>query len=63
MIDLEKVRDMFEQKMRWVEQQTGKTIKLQLMMAGGPEHSNIVYEQMFACYLAGFEASMKESNR
>lgn len=62
MITIEDAREMFEQKMRWVEQQTGKTIKLQLMMAGGPEHSNIVYEQMFACYLAGFEAGMKESN-
>lgn len=59
MISVEKAREMFEQKMRWVEQQTGKNIKLQLMMAGGPQHSDIVYEQMFACYLAGLEAGFK----
>ena len=63
MITVENAREMFEEKMRWVEQQTGRAIKLQLMMAGGPEHSSIVYEQMFACYLAGLEAGIKELNR
>lgn len=62
MITMEKAREMFEQKMRWVESQTGKNIKIQLMMAGGPGHSDVVYEQMFACYLAGLEAGMKGLN-
>ncbi len=56
MISTEKARELFEEKMRWVEQQTGKDIKLRLMMAGGPDHADAVYEHMFACYLAGFEA-------
>ncbi len=56
---VEMVRTLFEEKMRWVEQQTGKDIKLQLEMAGGPEHSAAVYEQLFACYLAGFDTGMK----
>ncbi len=63
MITMERAREMFEQKMRWVEQQTGKDIKIRLMMAGGPGHSAAVYEQMFACYLAGLDAGMKELNQ
>lgn len=58
-MNVEMVRTLFEEKMRWVEQQTGKNIKLRLEMAGGPEHSAVVYEQLFACYLAGFDAGMK----
>ena len=62
MINTQDAREMFEEKMRWVESQTGKNIKLQLMMAGGPEHSEIVYNQMFACYFSGLEAGMKLKN-
>lgn len=58
MIAKEKARELFEAKMRWVEQQTGKDIKMVLMMNGGPHHSEVVYEQMFACYLAGIEAGV-----
>lgn len=58
MITKEKAREMFEAKMRWVEEQTGKDIKIVLMMNGGPHHSEVVYEQMFACYLAGVQAGI-----
>jgi len=58
MITQQKAREMFEAKMRWVEEQTGKDIKNVLMMNGGPQHSEIVYEQMFACYLAGMQAGI-----
>lgn len=63
MITVEKAREMFEQKMRWVKQQTGRDVKKILTMAGGPEHADAVYEQMFACYFAGLEAGMKELNQ
>jgi hypothetical protein len=53
MITKEKARELFEEKMRWVEQQTGKNIKRRLEMAGGPEHAEIVYEQMFVCFFSG----------
>jgi hypothetical protein len=59
MINIADARELFEEKMRWVEKQTGKDIKIRLMMAGGPEHADIVYEQMFACYLAGLETGIK----
>jgi len=58
MISIADARELFEEKMRWVEQQTGKDIKIQLMMTGGPDHAEVVYEQMFACYLAGLEAGL-----
>lgn len=58
MITSDKAREMFEAKMRGVEQQTGKDIKLVLMMNGGPDHADVVYEQMFACFLAGMEAGI-----
>jgi hypothetical protein len=60
-ITVQQAREMFESKMRWVEQQTGRDIKTSLMMAGGPDHADVVYEQMFACYLAGVEAGMKHN--
>jgi len=60
MITKEKARELFEAKIRWVEQQTGKDIKLGLMMMCGPDDSAIVYERMFACYLAGLEAGIDQ---
>lgn len=58
MIMKEKARELFEEKMRWVEQQTGRNTKIALMMAGGPQHADAVYEQMFACFLSGMEAGV-----
>lgn len=58
MIPMEKARELFEAKMRWVEQQTGREIKTVLMMNGGPHHADVVYEQMFACFLSGIEAGI-----
>jgi hypothetical protein len=48
--------------MRWVEQQTGKAIRVQLM-AGGPAHADLVYEKMFAYYLCGYADTLEEKSQ
>lgn len=58
MITQEKARELFEAKMRWVEEQTGKDIKLGLMMKCGPNDAAIVYEQMFVCFWSGIETGI-----
>jgi hypothetical protein len=58
MISTEKARELFEEKMRWVEQQTGRDIKISLMMKCGPHDADAVYEQMFACFFSGMAAGI-----
>jgi hypothetical protein len=63
MISKEQARELFESKMRWVEQQTGRNVKLGLVMKCGPEDAETVYEQMFVCFLSGMETGMKQVDR
>ena len=59
MISATEARILFEEKMRWVEEQTGKNIKMKLMMSCGPDHADVIYEQMFSCFFSGMETQYK----
>ena len=58
MISREKARELFEAKMRWVEEQTGEDIRIGLIMKCGPDDAIVVYEQMFACFWSGMETGI-----
>lgn len=47
------VREVFEDKMKQVEEVTGRKVKLDLMMCCGPNDAEVIYERMFACFQMG----------
>ena len=48
-------REVFEEKMKMVEEANGIHPKMKLFGVAGPENAEIFYEQMFACFNSGVE--------
>lgn len=46
-------RELFDEKMKMVKENTGRDPKLSLLMSCGPGDAEIIYEQMFTCFYAG----------
>ena len=56
-----KLKEMFEAKMNMVEELTGKNVMIGLEMQVGPKGAKVLYQQMFACFVAGFDCGRRNS--
>jgi hypothetical protein len=50
---LDRARILFEEKVKMIEEATGRNILLYLEMQVGPKDAEVIYEQMFAFFYSG----------
>lgn len=50
---LERAKTLFDQKVKMIEDATGRNILLGLEMQVGPKDAEVIYKQMFAFFYSG----------